>query len=55
MSAPVLIVGDCPVGTFSVLLLAGYGVRSIALERRENINPHPKSRRVRQREMEITR
>ena len=55
MSAPVLIVGNCPVGTFSVLLLARYGIRSIVLERRENINPHPKSRRISRRKMEIMR
>jgi putative polyketide hydroxylase len=55
MKAPVLIVGGGPVGTFSALLLAKYGVRSIVFERRENINPHPKSRSVSRRTMEVMR
>ncbi|MFT4562917.1 MAG: putative polyketide hydroxylase [Gammaproteobacteria bacterium] len=55
MNSPVLIVGGGPVGTFSALLLAKYGVRSIVLERRETINPHPKSRSVSRRTMEVMR
>ncbi len=55
MNSPVLIVGGGPVGTFSALLLAKYGVRSIVFERRETINPHPKSRSVSRRTMEIMR
>jgi putative polyketide hydroxylase len=55
MNAPVLIVGGGPVGTFAALLLAKHGVRSIVLERRATINPHPKSRSVSRRTMEVMR
>jgi len=55
MKKPVLIVGGGPVGTFSALLLAKYGVPSIVFERRESINPHPKSRSVSRRTMEVMR
>ncbi len=55
MNPRVLIVGGGPVGTFSALMLAKYGVRSIVFERRETINPHPKSRSVSRRTMEIMR
>ncbi|MFT4581973.1 MAG: putative polyketide hydroxylase [Gammaproteobacteria bacterium] len=55
MNAPVLIAGGGPVGTFAALLLAKQGVRSIVLERRATINPHPKSRSVSRRTMEVMR
>lgn len=55
MKTPVLIVGGGPIGTFAALLLAKYGVRSIVFERRRNINPHPKSRSVSRRTMEVMR
>ena len=53
--APVLIVGAGPVGLSAALALSRFGVRSVVVERRRTISPHPRARFVNARTMEFFR
>jgi putative polyketide hydroxylase len=52
---PVLIIGAGPVGLSLALLLSRFGVRSLIVERRRAVSPHPRARFVNARTMEIFR
>jgi len=52
---PVLIVGAGPVGLSMALLLGRFGIRSVIVERRRALSPHPRARFVNARTMEILR
>lgn len=55
LDSPVLIVGAGPVGLTTALALARLGIRSLILERRSGISPHPRARFINARSMEIFR
>jgi putative polyketide hydroxylase len=55
IKTPVLIVGAGPVGMMSALLLARQGVRSVLIERRNELTAHPKGRGFNARSMELFR
>ena len=52
---PVTIIGCGPIGLAGALLLAQFGIRSLILERRNEVNTHPRSRFVDTNTMELMR
>ncbi|MBO0794601.1 MAG: FAD-dependent monooxygenase, partial [Ktedonobacteraceae bacterium] len=52
---PVVIIGGGPVGLFSSLLLARYGVPSLLVERHQGTSLHPRARGINVRTMELLR
>jgi len=55
METPVLIIGCGPIGITGALLLARHGIRSVLIERRGELNTHPRSRFVDTNTMELMR
>ena len=52
---PIVIVGAGPIGLSGALLLAKQGIRSLLLEKRSELNTHPRSRFVDTNTMELMR
>ena len=52
---PVCIIGSGPIGLAGSLLLAKFGIRSLIVERRGEVNTHPRSRFVDTNSMELMR
>ncbi|MEG9862411.1 MAG: FAD-dependent monooxygenase [Parvularculales bacterium] len=55
ISIPVCIIGCGPIGLSCALLLAQHGIKTLILERRSELNPHPRSRFVDVNTMEMMR
>ncbi len=55
INVPVCIIGAGPIGLTGALLLAKFGVRSLLIERRDQVNTHPRSRFVDTNTMELMR
>ena len=55
MQVPVCIIGCGPIGLAAALLMAKFGVRSLIVERRGDVNTHPRSRFVDTNTMELMR
>ena len=55
VKVPVCIVGCGPIGLAGALLLAKFGIRSLVIERRDEVNTHPRSRFVDTNTMELMR
>ena len=55
IKVPVCIIGCGPIGLAGALLLAKFGVRSLIVERRGEVNTHPRSRFVDTNTMELMR
>lgn len=55
LNTPVSIIGCGPIGLAGALLLSKMGVKSLVIERRSEINPHPRSRFVDTNTMELMR
>lgn len=55
INTPVCIIGAGPIGLAGALLLSEMGVKSLLVERRSEVNPHPRSRFVDTNTMELMR
>lgn len=55
IQTPVLVIGCGPIGITGALILARHGVRSVLIERRGEMNTHPRSRFVDTNTMELMR
>ena len=55
IETPVCIIGCGPIGLTGSLLLSRYGVASLLVERRSELNTHPRSRFVDTNTMELLR
>ncbi len=55
INVPVCIIGCGPIGLVGALLLAKFGIRSVLIERRDEVNTHPRSRFVDTNTMELMR
>lgn len=55
MKTPVLIIGCGPIGITGALLLARFGIKSVLIEQRGELNTHPRSRFVDTNTMEMMR
>lgn len=55
MNTPVLIIGCGPIGITGALLLARHGIASVLVEKRSELNTHPRSRFVDTNTMELMR
>ena len=55
LNVPVCIIGCGPIGLAGALLLAKFGVNSLLIERRDEVNTHPRSRFVDTNTMELMR
>ena len=55
INVPVCIIGGGPIGLAGALLLSKFGIRSLLVERRSEINTHPRSRFVDTNTMELMR
>ena len=55
IEVPVCIVGCGPIGIAGALLLSRFGIESIVIEKRGDVNPHPRSRFVDTNTMELMR
>ena len=55
INAPVCIIGCGPIGVAGALLLAKFGIDSLLIERRDEVNTHPRSRFVDTNTIELMR
>ncbi len=53
LDVPVCVIGCGPIGLTDALLLSRHGVRCLLLERRSELNTHPRSRFVDTNTMEL--